>query len=104
MTFDSLRRRIRCLESESATADAVLTFPDGSTRAIRVRDPLELYCNCVNLTAWKATPSATGPEPVGEYDQVMRLFAAAASIESREIFLRNIFELAKEAVETQKQI
>lgn len=104
MTFDSLQRRIRCLESNSPAANAILHFEDGSTRAIRVRDPLGLYCDCVNLTGWKATPSATGPEPVGEYDAVMRLFAAAASIESKEVFLRNIFELARESVEAQKQI
>ena len=84
-----ISRRVAGLEKTSRATEGVLSFADGSTRAIHVRDVLDL-----TLAAFRrehARLEALPPEP-GRYDATLDLLGNAKSVESTEPLVRMIFE------------
>ncbi|HUZ47312.1 MAG TPA: hypothetical protein VMW54_11810 [Terriglobia bacterium] len=67
------------IEQKSVARDVVLRFDDGSTRAVRVRDPLSVV-----LASWSRRHSETTgkPAPESKYDAALDLFDAAETVES----------------------
>lgn len=116
MRFDSMRRRIASLESTSPIADGVLSFPDGSTRAIRIGDPLAVLCHAMALGSWagpgicegseqipKQTEWQKGPRPVSTSDSTIALLARASSIETKDRFLKLVQSTCQQAVEWERK-
>jgi len=114
MRYDSLRRRIKSIERASPIADGVLVFPDGSTRAIRVGDPLGVMCDAMALCSWagdgicegdETIPHRTewqqGPRPVSRHDGTIKLLGAAVDIETEDRFLITVQGMCEQAVETE---
>lgn len=115
MRYDPLRRRIKSIERASPIADCVLSFPDGSTRAIRIGDPLGVMCDAMALASW-AGPGVfegdsqipqrdawhDGPRPVSKHDETIKLLARARSIESENRFLHTVQSMAAHAIETER--
>ena len=116
MRFDSMRRRIASLESTSPIADGVLSFPDGSTRAIRIGDPLAVLCHAMALGSWAGTgiqhdedagnekwkAFKEGPRPVSTSDSMIALLARASSIETKDRFLKLVQSTCQQAVEWER--
>ena len=112
MTFDSQRRRVESLENGSTYTDAVLTFPDGSTRAVTFRNKLGVFCDAASRCSHAGpgicegneqiphrTESQKGPRPTSEYDAAIDLLGRAISIESKDRFLLLVHETCQQAVE-----
>jgi hypothetical protein len=102
--FDAIKKRLAKLERSNPSSDAVLTFADGSTRAVRLKDPLGIFCAAMSLQSWKAGPpegrpnaDAERPRPVSQYDLAMSLFARAVKVESEDRFLQLVLQLCQEA-------
>jgi hypothetical protein len=115
MRYDSLRRRIKSLERESPIADGVLVFSDGSTRAIRIADPLAVMCDAMTLSSWagpglcegdsqipQQTEWQKGPRPVSKHDNTIALLARASSVESENRFLHTVRSAACAAIEMER--
>ena|ERR1700676_3443249 len=116
MRFDSLRRRIKSMERASPIADGVLVFPDGSTRAIRIADPLGVMCDAMSLCSWAGegiyegdsqiphrTEWQLGPRPVSKHDATIALLALASSIETEDRFLLTVQGMCEQAIEVEKK-
>jgi hypothetical protein len=105
MRFDRIKKRLDALERKSSISDAVLTFADGSTRAVRLKCPLGIFCDACALQSWKAGPPewrkeelANEPMPVSEYDTAIQLFARAVSVKSDDRFLQLVWQMCHDAV------
>jgi hypothetical protein len=114
MRYDSLRRRIKSLERKNPVADGILVFPDGSTRAIRLADPLAVMCDAMALSSWAgpgvcegdSVPIRTawqlGPRPVSKHDSTIALLARATAVKSENRFLHTVQSMAAHAVEMER--
>ena len=115
MRYDSLRRRIKSIERESPAADGVLSFPDGSTRAIRIGYPLGVMCDAMTLCSWAGpgvcegdgqiphkTEWQKGPRPVSKHDSTIALLARASSVETEDRFLKLVQGTCQQAAELEK--
>lgn len=116
MRYDPFKRRLEKLEHGASTADAVLKFADASTRAVKVKHPLSLFCAaCARIHYWLAlNPSPESPlaheppklelvKPVSPYDELIDLFGRAVDIESDNRFLFWIAGICQDArVEAEK--
>jgi hypothetical protein len=89
--FNNLRNRTEALEKKSGARDTVLHFADGSTRAIRMRDPLAVLLAIWNRVHWQIGPSegapSEGPMPTSQYDGTIDLLARADGMEGNDSFL-----------------
>ena len=116
MIFKNVLRRLELLESGSSLTDALLTFPDGSTRAVAFRKPLGVFCAAADRCADAGpglcegsdqvphqTESQKGPRPTSEYDAAVDILGRAVSIRSDHRFLHLIHQLAHEVVELEAQ-
>jgi len=74
----NLENRVLRLERKSSARNVLLTFADGSSRAIRVRDPLSLV-----LASWtRRHCEITGAaDPASRYDAALALFDHAERVE-----------------------
>jgi hypothetical protein len=106
MPSDNLKRRLDALERKSQVSDAVLTFADGSTRSVRLKDPLGIFCAACDLQSWKAGPpegleadAERRPRPVSPFDFALDLFSRAVKVESedRPRFLQLVLQMCQEA-------
>ena len=116
MTFDSQRRRVESLESASSLTDAILTFPDGSTRAVTFRNKLGVFCTAADRCAHAGPGICEGneqiphrtewhekPLPPDEFDAAVDLLGRAVSIQSDDRFLKLVHETCQQAVELEKE-
>ena len=107
----TLKNRIANLEKKSSSCDAVLVFGDGSTRAVRIRDPLGILVAGMHRAAWHGPPvppsdapapglsppdSDRGPRPVSPHDEILDLMANAREIQPNDPFLILILETAQQ--------
>jgi hypothetical protein len=114
--FKNFQRRLASLEDSSSYADAVLTFPDGSTRAVTFREPLGVFCAAASRCAHfgpgicegneqipQQTESQKGPRPTSQYDAAIDLLGRAVSIDSEDHFLHLVYELSRRAIELESK-
>jgi hypothetical protein len=100
MRLDGIKTRLVNLEKKRSTSDALLTFADGSTRSLFVKDPLGCCCAAFNRIHWKTKahhgmpPRTKGPFPVSPHDNVLDLMSNAVEIESNDVFLELVWECA----------
>jgi hypothetical protein len=103
MNFSSILRRLRGVEETKGAREATLTFPDGSTRAIRVRNQNQLkLCFDVfaKMRSYPPAPPAEvvlpppPPEPTTANDRALELLGRAESCEGPR-FLQTIHQMAK---------
>lgn len=97
MSFDSLRKRLLSVEKRRSTRDVLLTFRDGTQRAVRMHDPLSTL-----LQSWRNTSRELGglqPEP-SQHDRALALFANASGVEGDNI-CQLILDSEHERKETQ---
>lgn len=79
MNPDVLRRRLQNLESARGSHNAVLFFPNGSQRTIKMRDVLGL----VNAASDRASAVANGgPKPQSAFDGQLDLLARCSEVQS----------------------
>jgi hypothetical protein len=115
MRYEPLKRRLGKLEVGATTADAVLHFADASTRAVKVKHPLSMFCAaCARIHFFLASnPSPDSPltvepklelvKPVSPYDELIDLFGRAVDIESDNRFLFWIAGICQDArIEAEK--
>lgn len=83
MRFESMKRRLSKLEKRSGVRDVLLSFPDGSSRCLKIRDPL----SCL-LTSWEkeAAELEGRPSEPSKYDPVLHLFQNATAVEGGPLF------------------
>jgi hypothetical protein len=104
MRFDSLENRVTNLERKSGSQDGLLRFADGSSRAVRIRNPLAVLCACIARISWRIGPPEgvdciEGAQmSVSRYDDEINLLGGAESIETGDSLLQLVQESAKEAV------
>jgi hypothetical protein len=113
MRYDPIKRRLGKLEvGAGGTADAVLRFPDASTRAVSVRHPLSLFCAaCARLSFSLAlahgTPEHSEPEegarPASKYDGLIEMFGRASDIKSDNRFLYWIQDVCRQCIEEEER-
>lgn len=97
MQFNSLKTRLLALERKSSAQDIVLIFGDGSTRGVRVRDPLGLVVASFSRIHARATGE---PWPTSANDAVLDLMAAAIDVaDGSDPFLSLGQECARKAAE-----
>lgn len=94
-----LKNRIRDLEVRIGAKDATLVFSDGSTRAIRVRDPLAVLLAAMTRIHRQSTGQVADASP---FNPTIDLMGAAESIQTSDSFLQMVHSMAKEAVTKEK--
>jgi hypothetical protein len=80
------------LEAKSTARDAVLHFADGSTRAIRLSDPLQLL---LDGWRWEHDRLSGKPEPESRHADMLRLLGGGTSIESEDNLILEAFACAQ---------
>ena len=78
VSFSRLKLRLLRIEQKSHVRDVVLSFTDGSTRAVRVRDPLSLVLASWTRRHCEITGAAA---PASRYDAALALFDHAERVE-----------------------
>lgn len=114
MHFNTFKTRLRILEEKSNLSDCVLVFPDGSARAIRVRDPLGVFCASMDRVSWDiGSPEGyedhgqrrVRPMPESPHDALIDLIGSAIEVRSDDIFLKGVVhQLAVEAKKAKEDI
>jgi len=89
MKWRELFHRLTILESKSIATDAWLHFADGSTRAIRIQDPLKLLLDAFRREHARASGE---DDPEIQYAQQLDLLGGAESVEGE-----NLIQLAWQA-------
>jgi hypothetical protein len=77
MRFNGLNARLAALEHRTGTQEVELRFADGSTRAVRVADPLGSLLAAFRRTHARSTGA---PAPVSTHDELLDLAAAATGV------------------------
>lgn len=102
MSYDRLETRLRAVEEDRSTSDALLRFDDGSTRAVRVKDPLSLLLDAMRERSRQLGPpegSEDDPRPenppLTRHAEAIKLIGRAERIESDDPLLNLVFESAK---------
>lgn len=74
----NLHRRLSSIEKKRSARDVLLKYPDGSQRAVRLRDPLSTL-----LQSWRNTSNELkGLQPEStEHDAALALFSNAQAAE-----------------------
>jgi hypothetical protein len=88
MSVERLKSRLTVLESKSTSGFAVLKFADGSTRSVRIDDPLELICEAMRLASFhlgqpegcEDDAPIPKPAPPEKLAAIMELVGAAESV------------------------
>jgi len=116
MRYEALKRRLESLEKSSPSGTAILAFADGSTRSIKIADPLAILIQAMTRIG-HATGAPEGreddpemiewltkPLPASKYDHAIELLGRATSIEAGEDnFMALVWEEAVQAVELEKK-
>jgi hypothetical protein len=91
MRIRDLTNRILQLEKRTGTGTFILRFPDGSSRALSIRDPLALLLACFRRQHAKL---AGRPCPTSIYDNTLALMANAERIDKNDVFIELICQEA----------
>jgi len=115
MSSNGMKRRLERMERKNPKADALLTFPDGSTRAVVVGDPLGVLIRAMERVGHSCGPAEghedneellkylNSPLPRNKFDDAVELIGRATSIEaSGDVFLSMLWEEAVQAVEMER--
>jgi hypothetical protein len=89
MRFSGLKTRLQKLESLVSSSDVKLTFADGSTRVVAIKDKLGCAIAAWNKISWCVGPGEgidasdfwTGPAPTSRFDATLDLLGRAVEIE-----------------------
>lgn len=110
----SLEQRLRNLEGRLKPSDAVLIFADGTSRGVRIarKRTLRLFMDAMHLNRFfflRAHPKYAEGElptvkPDLQYENVVRLFGAAARLEAKNRFLVTIWGVCVEAMQFEAEI
>ena len=97
MRSSALKNRLLALEKKSGAQDVLLHFADGSTRAVRLRDPVAAL-----IASWRRqwARCVGQPQPVNENDAVLDLIASADSVLGSDPFMLLLHE---ESVKTRSK-
>jgi hypothetical protein len=102
----NLKNRVRKLESKSGASDAVLWFADGSTRSVRIADPLSVLIAAMDRISRRiGTPEGMEddaedePETPSKYDGIVNLLGRAPRIESDDVLMQTVHGAARYALE-----
>lgn len=105
MSYDRLETRLRAVEEDRSTSDALLRFDDGSSRAISLRDPLSILCDAMRLRsgqlgAPEGAEDNREPEPPAiQHSEAIGLLGRAAGMESHDPLLHLVFDTSKSVAE-----
>ena len=112
MRFNSsIEKRVARLEGRAGVGlgVAVLHFPDGSTRAVTVRNAGALFCAAGARASYYLGPPEKcsrskdfdfpAPRPASLYDNLIDLFGTAERIDSTDNFLFTVWTTCQTAIE-----
>ncbi len=101
MRFDKFKNRLASLEVRRGLQDAKLTFADGSTRSITVRDPL----GCL-LDTWRRVHARLAGRPMSEsrHDKTIALFGRAVRVDADDHFLQLLHEEAQKLAAPEPEV
>jgi hypothetical protein len=103
-----MKRRLERMERKNPKADVLLTFPDASTRAVVVGDPLGVLCSAMRRISAVIGPPEGREGDVSEckhekrFDKAIDLLGAASGIETENCFVELVGEACQQAVELER--
>jgi hypothetical protein len=118
--FDKLRKRVSRLETKSSISSVTLHFPDGSSRALQMRDPLQVWCDAMRLASWAIGPPCgmsdgaevcdIDPEkpfyriqgaarPQSRHDDLISLLGTVETVDCEDSLVLLVHEMAQQALE-----
>src|SRR5438874_766449 len=106
----SFEKRLRDVEETKGAREALLTFEDGSSRAIRIRNQSQLRLLFDAFAKMRAYPppapegfaTTPPPEPVTANDQALELLGRAERCEGPR-FLQTVHQMARTLHERKSQ-
>jgi hypothetical protein len=110
MRSRSVKRRLEHLEKEHRTADGVLHFADGSSRAVKIsrRNHLSIFLDAMRFSWFRLPPGPGAPvgpkaKPTIKYEVAVRLIGGAERVETDDRFLRLTHGMCAEALEYERK-
>jgi hypothetical protein len=105
---NNFKTRVSKLESKKGVKNVILRFSDGSTRSVRILDPLGVLLAAVERISWQDSPEENEDWRNGEvripgrYDDMIDLLGCAEGIECDDVFLKVVHGATTQAIEVER--
>ena len=80
--INSLNKRLGALEAKASTGHILLHFADGSTRSIRLKNPLQCFIAAANRVSCRCEGA---PMPTSPHDELIELLGRATKVDCQDI-------------------